>query len=236
MNNETNNDMPKNMDNLLERTSGTNEKMQSAGNAGRELYHALRRLFRLMHRTGHPGSGPHGLFRGQAHLLTTIMDNEGIIQRDLAEVMDIRPSSLTEMLVKMVQDGLVSRRQDEKDQRLMHIHLTEEGRTVLKAMNGSDDIVAESLFHSLTSEEAATMLTLCKKLGAGLDSESRGKEADRPFGRGGRGQDHHGGRFGREGHPGEHSGHHRSNLPGEPCDQQESRHTGHHHDHGEGNP
>ena len=188
--------------------SDDHEAAQSAGNTGRELYHALRRLFRLMHRTGHPGSGPHGLFRGQAHLLTTIMDNEGIIQRDLAEVMDIRPSSLTEMLAKMIQDGLIARRQDEKDQRLMHILLTEEGRKVLEAVTESDDAVTESLFDCLSAEEASAMLVLCNKLGAGLDSESRSKEADRPFGHGGRGQHPHGGRFGHEGHPGEHPGHH----------------------------
>jgi DNA-binding MarR family transcriptional regulator len=39
-----------------------------------------------------------GRYHQQAHLLHLISQNDGANQRDLAEQMDVRPSSMTEML------------------------------------------------------------------------------------------------------------------------------------------
>ena len=56
------------------------------------LYNALQRLNRQMHRSRHRIMPPiEGLNRGQIRLLFLISKNDGIIQRDLAEMMDIRP-------------------------------------------------------------------------------------------------------------------------------------------------
>jgi DNA-binding MarR family transcriptional regulator len=151
----------------------------------KDLYHALKRLNRMMHRTGHPGAGMHGdrshggnshghhgLYRGQAYLLHTVQAHEGVVQRDLAELMDIRPSSLTEIVAKMELDGLIERRQDARDQRLQHIHLTGKGTQTLAAMDENETGFSENLFACLTEEESATLLSLCNKLILSLDARS----------------------------------------------------------------
>jgi len=171
------------------------ERTSSPDAITRELYHSLKRLNRLMHRTGHQEPGRNGLFRGQAHLLETVRTHDGIVQRDLAEKLDIRPSSLTEMLSKMEQDGFTERRQDNKDQRLMHIHLTGKGMQYFAMMDESEVHQMKTLFRSLSNEEALTMLTLCNKLGSGLDHESGVEEKKRHSGPDGhihRGQRHGG--------------------------------------------
>lgn len=136
-----------------------------------ELYHALHRLNRQMHRVSHREChGRGGLYHGQANLLLLIGQNDGASQRDLAELLDVRPSSMTEMLARLEQDGLIEKKQDDKDQRVMHIYLTEKGRKEAETMNAGKDAFAESLFQALTDEEQEQMLALVGKLSVSLGS------------------------------------------------------------------
>lgn len=52
---------------------------------------------------------------------------EGTSARELTELLDIRPSSLSEMLSRLESQGDILRRRDEKDARISHIWLTEQG-------------------------------------------------------------------------------------------------------------
>ncbi|WP_051115599.1 MarR family transcriptional regulator [Clostridium pasteurianum] len=48
--------------------------------------------------------------------MSLIFQNDGIIQKDLAREMDMRPSSMTEMLMRNEKHGFIVRRQDEKEE------------------------------------------------------------------------------------------------------------------------
>jgi DNA-binding MarR family transcriptional regulator len=136
-----------------------------------QLYNALIRLNRQMHRHAHREMPPkHGLHRGQIHLLFLISRNDGVIQRDLADIMDIRPSSLTEMLIKLEKDALIVRKQDEKDQRVMHIHLTENGKVAVDGFAEANDKLSASIFDCLTEAESGKMLELVEKISASLET------------------------------------------------------------------
>lgn len=135
-----------------------------------ELYTELHRLERQMHRISHWGWHEHGHYREVSRLLRLIADNDGVMQRDLAFEMDVRPSSMTEMLSRMEAHGLVQRKPDEKDQRVMHIHLTEEGRKIAEESAEAMERLASMMFGSFTEEEAAQMLALTKKLCGSLDT------------------------------------------------------------------
>ena len=145
-----------------------------------QLYTALHRLGRQMHRCAHRIVHEEGHYREQPRLLMLIAENDGVIQRDLAEEMDVRPSSMTEMLSKMEQLGLVERRQDEKDQRVMHIFLTEQGKNAVKKSQNAAERMANTLFAGLTDEEVKTMVELteklCTQLGA-MDSAEMEQDA-----------------------------------------------------------
>ena len=135
------------------------------------LYRALYRLYRQMHRFEHHHShGPHEFYRGQANLLTLLLENDGASQREFAELLDIRPSSLTEMVVKMEAARLITRKQDEKDQRVMCIFLTEEGKKAAERLVGTTGEFTNSIFNTLTEEEREQLLKLIEKLSAGLES------------------------------------------------------------------
>jgi DNA-binding MarR family transcriptional regulator len=135
-----------------------------------QLYTAMHRLGRQLHRCAHHVVHMDGFYREQSRLLLLIAENDGIIQRDLAEEMDVRPSSMTEMLAKMEQLGLILRNQDEKDQRVMHIFLTEEGKAAAEESKSANAKLTDVLFQSLTEEEIEEMLRITEKLTAHLNA------------------------------------------------------------------
>ena len=139
-------------------------------NESAQLYTALHRLNRQLHRCAHHIGHMEGFYREQSRLLLLIAQNEGIIQRDLAEEMDVRPSSMTEMLLKMEQLGLVTRQQDEKDQRVMHIHLTQQGKAAAEESRDNNERLTNRLFEGLSEEEIRQMLALTEKLSQHLDA------------------------------------------------------------------
>lgn len=161
-----------------------------------ELYTQLHRLGRQLFRVSHREWHEHGRYRGQYRLLRLIADNDGVIQRDLADEMDMRPSSMTEMLSRMEQMGLIRREPDEKDQRAFHIHLTEAGRAMAEEAAGATEGIAGEMFKNMTEEEIAAMLGFTKKLGANLDAMVPvygpcGGRGERHHGCGGEGCHHH---------------------------------------------
>jgi DNA-binding MarR family transcriptional regulator len=136
-----------------------------------ELYYALHRLNRQMHRTAHrEGHRKGGLYHGQANLLFLILQSDGASQRDLAEQLDVRPSSMTEMLAKLEQNDLIERKQDDKDQRVMRIYLTEKGEKMAKEIAESKDTFAESFFQALSEDEQEQLMILIKKLCSSLEA------------------------------------------------------------------
>jgi DNA-binding MarR family transcriptional regulator len=113
------------------------------------------------------------MHRGQAHLLSIISRKNGASQSELAEEMDVRPSSMTETLLKMEEAGLITRKQDENDQRIMRVFLAEAGEKAVQQSNIAALDLTTGLFNGLTSEEQVQMLSLIEKLSASLETVDR---------------------------------------------------------------
>ncbi len=65
---------------------------------------------------------------GQQRVLAVLNLEDGLVQGYLAEVLDLRPSSLAELLKKMENSGDIQRKEDAADKRIKRIYLTETGR------------------------------------------------------------------------------------------------------------
>ncbi len=134
-----------------------------------KLYTELGRVFRQLHRfyrTAHH-SGQH--FHGQSQVLQLVAGNDGIIQRDLAEQLDMRPSSLAELVSKLEHADLIIRTQDEKDQRVMHISLTEKGKQSAAGLQEDASSLKTTLFGCFSEEDISDLLRLTEKLSAHLN-------------------------------------------------------------------
>jgi DNA-binding MarR family transcriptional regulator len=93
------------------------------------------------------------VYPGQPPLLRALAERDGQSQKELAEKLQITPATLTVMLSRMEKAGLVIRKQDEADQRISRVFLTEKGRQahleVKEVLEGMDALC----FHGFTPEE-----------------------------------------------------------------------------------
>lgn len=97
-------------------------------------------------------------------LLDCAARNPGVSSRELCELLDVRPSSLSEMLSRAEADGLITRTVDEADRRVQHISLSEKGRRLITEMETAREQDAKKKAACFTEEEKEQFCALCNKL------------------------------------------------------------------------
>lgn len=102
-------------------------------------------------------------------LLECAAQNPGVSSRELCEFLDLRPSSLSEMLSRAEADGLLTRTADEADRRVQRISLTEKGRETVTEMESAREQDARRRVSCFTEEEKEQFCRLCEKLSAHME-------------------------------------------------------------------
>ena len=97
-------------------------------------------------------------------LLACAAENPGVSSRELCELLDVRPSSLSEMLSRAEADGLLTRTADETDKRVQRITLSEKGSRLISELKAARDEDACKKTSCLTEEEKKQFCELCNKL------------------------------------------------------------------------
>ena len=102
---------------------------------------------------------------GQSGILHILKEKGEITQRDLTELLDIRPGSASELIGKLEAAGLVARTENPDDRRTVNIRLTEAGKARLEeARLEQEKDSRPELFAVLTGEEREQLLLLLEKL------------------------------------------------------------------------
>ncbi len=115
-------------------------------------------LMRALHRGER--KTPRGYAQDRA--LKAISSQEGISQRDLMEQMDVRPSSMSELLTKLEGSGLIERRQNPSDRRQVQLYLSNAGREQTAAMDEDDPM--PDPFAVLSDEEKQQYLDMTNRM------------------------------------------------------------------------
>ena len=102
-------------------------------------------------------------------LLACAADNPGVSSRELCELLDVRPSSLSEMLARAEADGLIIRNVDEGDRRIQRITLSEKGSRIIREMETARDRDAQKKTACLTEAEKKQFCELCDKLSSHIE-------------------------------------------------------------------
>ncbi len=79
-------------------------------------------------------AGELGMTRAQWVVLARIDRNEGVRQGELADILDLQPITLTRLIDRMCDSGLIERRPDPNDRRAKRLYLTPAARPVLDGM------------------------------------------------------------------------------------------------------
>ena len=105
--------------------------------------------------------------------LATIKTNPGIDQITLAGLIAYDRTTITGVVDRLVQKGLLLRRASSRDRRARELQVTEEGRRTLRGITPAVEAAQRSLVRGLTDKEAAELMRLLRKAIAAGNELSR---------------------------------------------------------------
>jgi DNA-binding MarR family transcriptional regulator len=93
---------------------------------------SLRRIFKAIQDYSHEVSSKFGITGPQLWALKTISQEESLSLRDLSERMYLHPSTITGVIDRLEKKGLVTRKRNQIDRRVIYVQLTAEGRRLAR--------------------------------------------------------------------------------------------------------
>lgn len=128
------------------------------------LYFVFLELIRVHYQSTHALLDKIGVYPGQPPLLFILNKNNGLSQKEIADKLSIKPSTITVMLKRMESGNLVYRKQDSEDQRVSRVYITEEGKKLcVKAIEITNSL-QEVCFENFTAEEKVILRRLLMQM------------------------------------------------------------------------
>ena len=90
---------------------------------------------------------------GQAGCLFILSKEGKLPQKDIAKKLGVKPPSITALLKKLEARGLIIRSQDDQDQRVSWITLSEEGKHYINKIKDMMKEMDEAMFQDVLPEE-----------------------------------------------------------------------------------
>jgi DNA-binding MarR family transcriptional regulator len=112
-----------------------------------------------------------GLHRAQATLLCQLFAENGLTQSEIAEQLAVQGATVTTMLQRMEEAGLVTRRRDPDDNRLVRVYLTDAGRRLERDINAQFMRVEEATFSGLSPEDRVALRRMLRQMLRNMNGE-----------------------------------------------------------------
>ena len=100
----------------------------------REFAFTINDVARMLRTYADYKAGQFGVTRAQWAVLARLDRFEGLKQSELAEMLDLQPITLTRLLDRLCDHGLIERRADPNDRRAKRLFLTDAARPVLEQL------------------------------------------------------------------------------------------------------
>ena len=107
---------------------------------------------------------------GQYKLMFLLHSQSNLSQREIADLLSIRPSSAGELVERASRAGYVNRERDENDSRIFRVSITEKGEQALQESMDAVRRITGELLQNLDEEDREQMLRLLVKMKSGLEN------------------------------------------------------------------
>ena len=132
------------------------------------LFHALNRGY---HCRINQISQEIGLSKGQPPVLLFLEKETSRTQRELADFLNVKPASMTDVLQRMEKNGLVERKRGENDLRTMHVTITDKGREKSNEFLLKERSLDDLFFQGFEEKEKELFLQMFAKMANNLMNE-----------------------------------------------------------------
>ncbi|KRM76212.1 MarR family winged helix-turn-helix transcriptional regulator [Secundilactobacillus collinoides] len=107
---------------------------------------------------------------GQMRLVFLLAKKGQLTNSEIVTELNIKPSSASGLVNRLVEGGLVQRQASPSDKRVMLISLTDRGQRFIDSAHLLRDKMSELVFVSLTDEEQAQLFQLLTKLSTSIEA------------------------------------------------------------------
>lgn len=113
-----------------------------------------------------------GLTIGQPKILDYLSEHDGSNQKEIAKACFLEAGSLTTILNKMEEKGLIERRMLNGNRRSFHIFLTEEGKKKQELVKEAFDEIEAYALSSISEDEIENCMAMFKRIYSNLQEKS----------------------------------------------------------------
>lgn len=105
-----------------------------------------------------------GVHPGQIPMIKVLGKHDGLSQKEIAQMLKIKPPTVTVSLKRMENAGLIERRPDREDQRIIRIYLSDAGIDIYKKMKIMVDYNERHLLKDFTQSEMCLLQRFLKQM------------------------------------------------------------------------
>ena len=106
----------------------------------------------------------HGLRLGQDHLLAALWAQDGRTPGEIAAAVNVTTPAVTKLANRMAESGLLERRPDPHDNRLVRLWLTPAGRALQAPIEAERQQLEDRITATLTKSERAQLIKALTKI------------------------------------------------------------------------
>ncbi|HEY0534955.1 MAG TPA: MarR family transcriptional regulator [Actinoplanes sp.] len=106
----------------------------------------------------------HGLHLGQDHLLAVLWSEDGRTPGEIAAAVNVSTPAVVKMSGRMIDAGLITRRRDDRDNRLVRLWLTGAGRALQEPIELERRRLEEKVTQDLTEAERSVLMSAMTKV------------------------------------------------------------------------
>jgi MarR family transcriptional regulator, organic hydroperoxide resistance regulator len=112
------------------------------------------------------------MHRAQATLLCRLFIQEGMTQSEIAEQLSVQGATITNMLQRMEEAGLVTPHRDAEDNRLVRVYLTAAGREKERAITEQFMKLQSAVFEGIDESKRALLREMLKQMLQNMSTKS----------------------------------------------------------------
>lgn len=123
----------------------------------------------------------HGFYAGQDQIMLALDQEDGQTPGQLAQLLGVRPPTITKTINRLQVQGFLSKRASEEDARQAHVFLTDAGREAIRAIEKSVRKTEKQAVKGLDKKEQKALSKLLGRIEAnlsGLPEQTLEEEAD----------------------------------------------------------
>lgn len=143
-----------------------------------QIYQTLHSISRNMHHLAHYIGHQQGDMQQLGRSLNFINDHKNVTAKDIAAFYNIKSSSATVKVNKLVEEGYVEKTRDTKDLKVYFLNLTEKGIKKCDAINQDTTTLVEDLFDDLTENQKRVLFDELQLIEHRLESKKNNQTSD----------------------------------------------------------